>query len=102
MEASLVDLAAQADGIAAERTGTEREPETLARERATEAETQAVTTRARLEETPQRLGAACDVAARTEVLAPEDCTVLASRFFNPGAVVRPGETVRELCPPMIV
>ncbi|MBC9209632.1 HlyD family type I secretion periplasmic adaptor subunit [Roseomonas aerophila] len=53
---------------------------------------------ARLNEIDDRLRAAQDIARRREVISPEDGTVIASRFFNVGAVVRPGEQVMDLVP----
>ncbi|MFC7609274.1 HlyD family type I secretion periplasmic adaptor subunit [Teichococcus aestuarii] len=55
-------------------------------------------TRNRLNETEEKLRAARDVAQRREIVAPEDGTIVGSRFFNLGAVVRAGEPVMEIVP----
>lgn len=98
VETNLLDLAARSEAAVAEKAETERELESLRRERIAEAKAQAVETRMRLDEARQRLAAASDIADRRQVVAPEDGIVIASRFFNSGAVVRPGETVLEIVP----
>lgn len=97
-DANLRDLSAQADRALAETAETERELDRLSRTRATEANAAAIDVRTRLQQVRQQLGAARDVANRHEVLAPEAGVVLASRFFNAGAVVRPGDTILEIVP----
>jgi HlyD family secretion protein len=54
--------------------------------------------RARITEADERLRAAEDVSARREITAPEDGTILGSRFFTLGAVIRAGDPVMELVP----
>lgn len=54
--------------------------------------------RTRLADIEERLRAASDVAARRDILAPEDGTVHNLRLFNPGAVVRAGDPVTDLVP----
>lgn len=98
VETNLLDLAARSDAAIAEKAQTEGELESLRRERISAAKAEAVETRVRLEDARQRLNAASDIAARRQVVAPEDGIVIASRFFNSGAVVRPGETVLEIVP----
>ncbi len=97
-EANLRDLTAQAERAVAEATETERELDRLHKVRVTEAGATAIEVRTRLERARQQLAAADDVASRHEVLAPEAGVILASRFFNAGAVVRPGETILEIVP----
>ena len=52
----------------------------------------------RLSDIEERVRAAEDVSTRREILAPEDGTILGSRFFTVGAVIRPGDPVMELVP----
>jgi HlyD family secretion protein len=52
----------------------------------------------RLSDVTERLRAADDVSTRRELLAPEDGTILHSRVFTRGAVLRPGEPAMELVP----
>ncbi|MBR0648010.1 HlyD family type I secretion periplasmic adaptor subunit, partial [Plastoroseomonas hellenica] len=52
----------------------------------------------RLSDIEERVRAAEDISTRREILAPEDGTILGSRFFTVGAVVRPGDPVMELVP----
>jgi HlyD family type I secretion membrane fusion protein len=54
--------------------------------------------RAKLNDAEDKLRAAQDVATRRDVVAPEDGIVLGMRFFNFGAVVKPGDTLMELLP----
>lgn len=53
---------------------------------------------ARLAEVEERLLAAEDIAARRDILAPEDGTVMNLRVFTLGGVIRPGEAVLDLVP----
>lgn len=46
----------------------------------------------------QRLSAAEDVLARTDILAPRTGTVVNLRFHTPGGVVRPGDPVLDIVP----
>jgi HlyD family secretion protein len=52
----------------------------------------------RLADVEERMRAAEDVSSRREILAPEDGTIMGSRFFTIGAVVRAGDPVMELVP----
>ena len=54
--------------------------------------------RSKLNDAEDSLRAAQDVAARRDIVAPEDGTILSMRIFNVGAVVKPGDTVMELVP----
>jgi len=54
--------------------------------------------RAKLAETEERVRAASDVAARREILAPEDGTLVNQRVFTLGAVLRPGDPIFDLVP----
>jgi len=52
----------------------------------------------RLAETQERLRAAADVSTRRDIVAPEAGTIVNLRFFNLGAVLRPGDPAMELVP----
>jgi HlyD family secretion protein len=54
--------------------------------------------RARLIEVEEKLNQARDVAARRDILAPEDGVVLNLRHFTLGGVIKPGEPVLDLVP----
>lgn len=54
--------------------------------------------RARLIDLEERLNQARDIAARRDIIAPEDGVVLNLRHFTLGGVVRPGEPVLDLVP----
>lgn len=54
--------------------------------------------RARLVEVEEKLNQARDVAARRDILAPEDGVVLNLRHFTVGGVVKPGEAVLDIVP----
>lgn len=54
--------------------------------------------RARLVDLEEKLNQARDIAARRDIVAPEDGVVLNLRHFTLGGVVRPGEPVLDLVP----
>lgn len=54
--------------------------------------------RARLVDVEAKLDQARDVAARRDILAPEDGVVLNLRYFTVGGVVKPGEAVLDIVP----
>jgi HlyD family secretion protein len=54
--------------------------------------------RARLVEVEAKLNQARDVAARRDILAPEDGVVLNLRHFTLGGVIKPGEPVLDIVP----
>ncbi|MFT8242478.1 HlyD family type I secretion periplasmic adaptor subunit [Roseomonas sp. BN140053] len=97
-EGNLLDLQGQIDRAQGQIAETEHQLQGLRDQRLQEVSTEAREVRSKLTDAEERLRAASDVATRREILAPEDGTVLSSRFFNPGAVVRPGDTVLELVP----
>jgi HlyD family type I secretion membrane fusion protein len=98
LEGNQADLEAQFARLGAQADETQRQMRQLADQRLQEVSTEQREVRARLNEAEERLRAARDVAMRREILAPEDGTILNSRFFNVGAVVRGGEPVMELVP----
>lgn len=98
LEGTGVDLRGQierARGGIAEARNTIRQIEDT---RVQEAGTELRDLTPRLVDVEERVRAAEDVSTRREILAPEDGTILGSRFFTVGAVVRAGEAVMELVP----
>lgn len=97
-EGNIADLSAQAERSRAQIAEAVSALRGLRDGRMQEVTTEARDVRTKLAEAEERLRAADDVSARREITAPEDGTVLNARFFNPGAVVRPGEPVMDLIP----
>ncbi|WP_424136511.1 HlyD family type I secretion periplasmic adaptor subunit [Roseomonas chloroacetimidivorans] len=97
-EGSIGDLRSQVNRAKAQIGEAQAQIRQVLDQRMQEASTEARDVRARLNDTEEKLRAANDVSARRDILAPEDGTILNTRFFNPGAVVRPGEPVMELVP----
>ncbi|MFN6953816.1 MAG: HlyD family type I secretion periplasmic adaptor subunit [Acetobacteraceae bacterium] len=93
--ADLEGQAARARAVIAELDG---ERDRLAQTRQAEIGTERREVAARLADATERLRAAEDVSIRREVMAPEDGTILHSRIFTRGAVLRPGEPAMELVP----
>jgi HlyD family secretion protein len=98
LEGNQADLEAQFGRLEAQSEETQRQMRQLTDQRLQEVSSEQREVRARLNEAEERLRAARDVALRREIIAPEDGTILHSRFFNPGAVVRGGEPVMDLVP----
>lgn len=97
-EGNMADLSAQAERARAQVAEAQHQIRQTRDQRMQEVSVEARDVRAKLADVEERLRAADDVSDRREILAPEDGTVINSRFFNPGAVVRPGEAVMELVP----
>jgi HlyD family type I secretion membrane fusion protein len=97
-EGNIADLSSQAERARAQIAEAQSALQGLRDQRLQEVTAEAREVRTKLAEMEERLRAADDVSARREITAPEDGTVLNSRFFNPGAVVRPGEPVIDLIP----
>ncbi|SHJ45365.1 HlyD family secretion protein [Roseomonas rosea] len=95
---TISDLVAQIERARAQVAEAQFQIRQVMDQRLQEASTESRDVRAKLNDAEEKLRAANDVSARREILAPEDGTVLNSRFFNTGAVVRPGEAVMELVP----
>lgn len=98
LEGNRADLdgqAARAQAVIAELDG---ERARLEQARQAEIATERREVATRLADVTERLRAAEDVSTRREVLAPEDGTILHSRIFTRGAVLRPGEPAMELVP----
>jgi len=54
--------------------------------------------RGKLADTEERMRAASDVATRREILSPETGTVVNSRIFTLGAVIKPGDPLMDIVP----
>jgi multidrug efflux pump subunit AcrA (membrane-fusion protein) len=94
----LADLEGQAARARAAVTELEGERARLEQTRRAEIATERREVATRLADATERLRAAEDVSTRREVVAPEDGTILHSRLFTRGAVLRPGEPAMELVP----
>lgn len=98
VEGNIADLGNQVDRSRAQIAEAQREMRRLRDQRIQEVSAELREVRLRLAEAEERLRAAEDVSTRLEVTAPEDGTILNSRFFTIGAVVRPGDPVMDLIP----
>ncbi|MDJ0387146.1 HlyD family type I secretion periplasmic adaptor subunit [Roseomonas sp. E05] len=98
LEGNMVDLQGQVERARASVAEARNQMRQTRDQRMAEINTEARDVRAKLNEAEEKLRAARDTQTRREIVAPEDGTIIASRFFNEGAVVRPGETVMELVP----
>ncbi|MFH5926245.1 HlyD family type I secretion periplasmic adaptor subunit [Roseomonas xinghualingensis] len=97
-EGTIADLVSQIERARAMVAEAQAQIRQVMDQRLQEVTTEGREVRIKLADVEEKLRAAADVSARHEILAPEDGTVLNIRFFNPGAVVRPGEPVMELVP----
>jgi HlyD family secretion protein len=98
LEGNMVDLNGQVQRSRASADEARNQMRQTRDQRLAEISTEARENSTRLNETAEKLRAARDVATRREIVAPEDGVILGSKFFNIGAVVRPGEPVMELVP----
>ncbi|PZP47534.1 MAG: HlyD family type I secretion periplasmic adaptor subunit [Azospirillum brasilense] len=97
-EGNISDLQGQVERAEAQITETRNQLRNTRDQRVQEASTDAREVDTKLRELQERIRAAQDVSTRREILAPVDGVVLNSHFFNPGAVVKPGDTVLEIVP----
>jgi HlyD family type I secretion membrane fusion protein len=98
LEGNAADLEGQAARARAVIAELESEQSRLEQTRAAEIGTERREVATRLADATERLRAAEDISTRREVVAPEDGTILHSRIFTRGAVLRPGEPAMELVP----
>lgn len=98
LEGSGAELEGQAARSRAVVTELDSERARIEQTRQAEIATERREVATRLSDVTERLRAASDVSLRREVLAPEDGTILHSRVFNRGAVLRPGEPAMDLVP----
>jgi HlyD family secretion protein len=98
LEGNGADLEGQAARARAAIAELDSERARLEQTRQAEIATEQREVAARLLDVTERLRAAEDVSTRREVLAPEDGTILHSRLFTRGAVLRPGEPAMEIVP----
>lgn len=97
-EGNLQDLLGQIERAGAGAREARSQMTQTRDQRLAEISTEARDVRSRLNDAEEKLRAAQDVATRREIVAPEDGTVIGSKVFNLGAVVRAGEPVMELVP----
>jgi HlyD family secretion protein len=98
VEGNIVDITNQMERARAQISESEREMQRVQDQRTQEVSTELREVRGRLAEAEERLRAAEDVSTRLEVTAPESGTVLNSRIFTIGAVIRPGDPILDLVP----
>ncbi len=98
LEGNMVDLRGQVERAQASVAEARNQIRQTRDQRLTEISTEAREVRGRLNEAEEKLRSARDMVTRREIVAPEDGTILGSKFFNVGAVVRPGEPVMEIVP----
>jgi HlyD family secretion protein len=98
VEGNLHDLTGQTERAAASIQEASRQMQQVRDQRQADVVAEVRDVWGRLNEIDDKFRAAQDVAARREIIAPEDGTVIASRFFTLDAVVRPGEQVMDLVP----
>ncbi len=91
-------LQGEIDRASAAIAENEQQIRALSDQRLQEASTEQRDVRARLAEAEEKLRAAADVRTRREVLAPEAGTVVNSRMFTVGGVLRPGDPILDLVP----
>jgi HlyD family type I secretion membrane fusion protein len=97
-QGNIADIGNQIERSRAQIAEAEREMRRLRDVRTQEVSAELREVRVKLAEAEERLRAAEDVSTRMEIVAPENGTVLNSRVFTLGAVVRPGDPIMELVP----
>ena len=97
-QGNIADMTNQMERSRAQIAENERERDRLRDQRAQEASTALRDVRGRLSAAEEKLRAAENVSTRMDVTAPEAGTVLNSRVFTVGAVVRPGDPIADLVP----
>ena len=98
LEGNMEDLRGQVERAQASVIEARNQMQQTRDQRLAEVSTEHREVRVRLNETEEKLRAAQDVATRRDILAPEDGTIVGSKFFTVGAVIRAGEPVMELVP----
>jgi HlyD family secretion protein len=98
VEGNIIDITNQIERSRAQVAEAEREMQRVQDQRTQEVSTELREVRVRLGETEERLRAAEDVSTRLDVTAPESGTILNSRIFTIGAVIRPGDPIMDLVP----
>ncbi|MBB3899031.1 HlyD family type I secretion periplasmic adaptor subunit [Roseococcus suduntuyensis] len=98
VEGSMDELQGQVARARATIEEAERQAQSLLSQRSQEVNAEAREVATRLAEVEERLMAADDVALRRDILAPADGTVVNSRVFTLGGVVRPGESLLDIVP----
>ena len=98
LEGTMQELTGQVDRANATIAESERQIQQVLDQRMQEVSTELREVRGKLADVEERLRASNDVQTRREVLAPEAGTVVNSRLFTVGAVVKPGDALLELVP----
>lgn len=98
LEGAIEDLTGQLDRAQATIAEAERQMRQVEDARLQDVSAELTVARGRLAEAEERLRAAADVVARRDIVAPEAGTVVNSRLFTVGAVVRAGDPVLDLVP----
>ncbi len=98
LEGNMEDLRGQVERAEASATEARSQIRQTRDQRLADISTEQRDVRAKLNEVEEKLSAAQDVVHRRDIVAPEDGTIMGSKFFNLGAVVRAGEPVMELVP----
>jgi HlyD family secretion protein len=98
LEGNMEDLRGQVERAEASASEARSQIRQTRDQRQADISTEERDVRSRLNEAEEKLRAAQDAATRRELTAPEDGTIMGSKFFNLGAVIRGGEPVMELVP----
>jgi HlyD family secretion protein len=98
LDGTLQELTGQIDRANATIAEAERQIQQVLDQRIQEVSTELREVRGRLAEAEEKLRAATDVQTRRDILAPESGTVVNSRFFTLGAVVKPGDPLLDIVP----
>ena len=98
LEGNMEDLRGQVERAEASANEARSQIRQTRDQRQADISTEEREVRSRLNEAEEKLRAAQDAATRREITAPEDGTIMGSKFFNLGAVIRGGEPVMELVP----
>jgi len=98
LEGTMQELTGQVDRANATIAEAERQIQQVLDQRIQEVSTELREVRGRLAEAEEKLRAATDVQTRRDILAPESGTVVNSRFFTLGAVVKPGDPLLDIVP----
>ncbi len=98
LDGNMRDLVGQVERARAQAEETKRELQSTIHKYQQEISTEARDIDPKLDEARERMRAAQDVQVRREIFSPEDGIVLNSKFFNPGAVVKPGDQVLDIIP----
>ncbi|MBE9606821.1 HlyD family type I secretion periplasmic adaptor subunit [Acetobacteraceae bacterium H6797] len=97
-EGNIADLNFQIERAKAQSAEARSQMKQIEDQRLAEVSSEMRDVRIKLNDAEEKLRAANDVSKRREIVAPESGTILNSRFFTIGAVVRAGDPVMEMTP----